>query len=68
MNKKIIIVGGVVVGMSVVLKVKRIDKSLDIIVYEMIDVIFWGVCGLLYYVGDFYFNVFLMVVKIYEEF
>ena len=68
MNKKIIIVGGVAAGMSAASKAKRIDKSLDITVYEMTDAISWGACGLPYYVGDFYPNASLMVAKTYEEF
>jgi len=68
MNKKIIIVGGVAAGMSAASKAKRIDKSLDITVYEMTDAISWGACGLPYYVGDFYPNASLMVARTYEEF
>ena len=68
MNKKIIIVGGVAAGMSAASKAKRIDKSLDITVYEMTDAISWGACGLPYYVGDFYPNPSLMVARTYEEF
>ena len=68
MNKKIVIVGGVAAGMSAASKAKRIDKSLDITVYEMTDAISWGACGLPYYVGDFYPNASLMVARTYEEF
>jgi len=68
MNKKIIIVGGVAAGMSAASKAKRIDKNLDITVYEMTDAISWGACGLPYYVGDFYPNASLMVARTYEEF
>ena len=68
MSKKIIIVGGVAAGMSAASKAKRIDKSLDITVYEMTDAISWGACGLPYYVGDFYPNASLMVARTYEEF
>ena len=48
MNKKIIIIGGVAAGMSAASKAKRIDKSLDITVYEMTEARSWGACGLPY--------------------
>ena len=68
MSKKIIIVGGVAAGMSAASKAKRIDKNLDITVYEMTDAISWGACGLPYYVGDFYSDSSVMVARTYEEF
>jgi len=54
--------------MSAASKAKRIDKSLDITVYEMTEAISWGACGLPYYVGDFYPDASLMVARTYEEF
>jgi len=68
MSKKIIIVGGVAAGMSAASKAKRIDKNLDITVYEMTDAISWGACGLPYYVGNFYSDSSVMVARTYEEF
>ena len=68
MNKRIIIIGGVAAGMSAASKAKRLDKSLDITVYEMTEDISWGACGLPYYVGNFYEDSSTMIARTYEEF
>lgn len=68
MNKKVIIIGGVASGMSAVSKAKRMDKELEITVYEMTDAISWGACGLPYYVGALYQDANTMVARTYEEF
>ncbi len=68
MNKKIIVIGGVAAGMSAASKAKRLDKNLDITVYEMTDVISWGACGLPYYVGNFFEDKNTMIARTYEEF
>lgn len=68
MKKKVIIIGGVASGMSAASKAKRMNKELEITVYEMTDAISWGACGLPYYVGDFYQDANTMVARTYEEF
>ena len=68
MDKRIIIIGGVAAGMSAASKAKRLDKSLDITVYEMTEDISWGACGLPYYVGNFYEDSSTMIARTYEEF
>ncbi|SJZ87973.1 NADPH-dependent 2,4-dienoyl-CoA reductase, sulfur reductase [Cetobacterium ceti] len=65
---KIVIVGGVAAGMSVAAKAKRLNKDLNITVYEKTDVISWGACGLPYYVGDFYSNSDRMIARPLEKF
>ncbi len=66
--KKIIIVGGVAAGMSAASKAKRLNKELNITVYEKTDMISWGSCGLPYYVGDFYQDSERMIAKPLEQF
>lgn len=68
MNKKIIIIGGVAAGMSVASKAKRLNKDLNITVYEMTNIISWGACGLPYYVGNFFEDKSTMIARTYEEF
>lgn len=45
------IVGGVVVGMSVVSWVKCFDLDVEVVVFECGDFISYGVCGLFYVLG-----------------
>ena len=66
--KKIIIVGGVAAGMSAASKAKREKKDLEITVYEMTDIISWGICWLPYYVGNFYDDSQRMIAKPLEQF
>ncbi len=50
---KVIIVGGVAAGMSAAAKIKRLDKTAEVIVYEQGEHISYGACGLPYFVGGF---------------
>lgn len=65
---RVIIIGGVVVGMSVVVKLKRIKFEYEVVVYEKIEIVFFGVCGLLYFVGGFFNDVDELLVRILEKF
>ncbi|WP_426711364.1 CoA-disulfide reductase [Cetobacterium sp. SF1] len=65
---KVIIVGGVAAGMSVAAKAKRLNKNLEITVYEKTDIVSWGACGLPYYVGDFYPSPENMIARPLEKF
>lgn len=48
---KVIIVGGVAAGMSAASKIKRLDKDVEVTVYEMGEHLSYGACGLPYFVG-----------------
>lgn len=48
---KVIIVGGVAAGMSAASKIKRINKEVEIVVYEKGEDLSYGACGLPYYVA-----------------
>ncbi|MCL2580343.1 MAG: CoA-disulfide reductase [Oscillospiraceae bacterium] len=64
---KMIIIGGVAAGMSAASKAKRVDRSLDITVYEKTAHISLGACGLPYYIGGFFDDAAIMLVKTVEE-
>lgn len=64
---KIIIIGGVAAGMSAAAKAKRVNKDLDITVYEKSDIISFGACGLPYYVGNHFEDKNIMVARTVED-
>ncbi|MRS01780.1 pyridine nucleotide-disulfide oxidoreductase, partial [bacterium] len=49
---KYLIVGGVAAGMSAATRLKRLDESGEIIVFERGDHVSYANCGLPYYIGD----------------
>lgn len=52
MGKKVIIVGGVAGGASTAARLKRLDESLEIIMFEKGEYISFANCGLPYYIGE----------------
>lgn len=50
--KRLIIIGGDAAGMSAAAKAKRVDKDLEIIVYDKGEYISYAQCGLPYYISD----------------
>lgn len=51
MSKKVIIVGGVAGGASTAARLRRIDESIEIIMFEKGSYISFANCGLPYYIG-----------------
>lgn len=49
MSKRLVIVGGVAAGMSAATKARRLDKELEIAVYEQSGYVSYGSCGFPYY-------------------
>ncbi len=49
---KYLIVGGVAGGMSAATRLRRLDESAEIIVFERGDYVSYANCGLPYYIGD----------------
>ncbi|UOO38529.1 FAD-dependent oxidoreductase [Oscillospiraceae bacterium CM] len=52
MGKKVVIVGGVAGGASCAARLRRLDESAEIIVFERGEYISYANCGLPYHVGD----------------
>ncbi len=52
MSKKILIVGGVAGGASTAARLRRLDESAEIIMFEKGNYISFANCGLPYYIGE----------------
>jgi CoA-disulfide reductase len=52
MNKKVIIVGGVAGGASTAARLRRMDETVEIIMFEKGEYISFANCGLPYYIGE----------------
>lgn len=52
MSKKILIVGGVAGGASAAARLRRLDESAEIIIFERDEHISFANCGLPYYIGE----------------
>jgi len=53
MGKRLIVVGGVAAGMSAAAKAKRVDRRMEVVVYEKSPYISYAACGMPYFIaGD----------------
>ena len=52
MSKKVIIIGGVAGGASTAARLRRMDESLEIVLFEKGEYISFANCGLPYYIGE----------------
>ena len=52
MSKKVIIVGGVAGGASTAARLRRLDETVEIIMFEKGEYISFANCGLSYYIGE----------------
>lgn len=52
MSKKVLIVGGVAGGASAAARLRRLDESLEIVMFERDQYISFANCGLPYYIGE----------------
>lgn len=65
---KIIIIGGTSAGTSAAAKANRLNKKLDITIYEKTNIVSFGTCGLPYFVGGFFDDPNTMISRTKEEF
>lgn len=52
MSKKVLIIGGVAGGASAAARLRRLDESLEIVMFERDQYISFANCGLPYYIGE----------------
>ncbi len=52
MNKKVLIIGGVAGGATTATRLRRLDESLEIIIFERGEYISYANCGLPYHIGN----------------
>ena len=64
---KVIIIGGIAAGMSAAAKLRRVDGTAEIKVYEKAPYVSFGACGLPYYVGGFFENADNMIARTPEK-
>ncbi|WKC58264.1 CoA-disulfide reductase [Borrelia sp. P9F1] len=65
---KVIIIGGTAAGTSAAAKAKRMDKELNITIYEKTNTTSFGACGLPYFIGGFFDDANEMIARTPEEF
>ncbi|MBI6875089.1 CoA-disulfide reductase [Clostridium aciditolerans] len=65
---KVVVIGGVAAGMSAASKIKRVDSSAEIVVYEKGPFVSYGACGLPYYVSGINDDYTKMIARTKEEF
>lgn len=64
---RIVIIGGTAAGMSAAAKLRKVDKTADIVVYEKRSYVSFGACGLPYYVGDFFEDINSLIARSKEK-
>jgi len=65
---KVVAIGGVALSMSAVSKLRRLDKDVEIVVYEQGVVLSYGACGMPYYISDEIKNPEKLVARTKEQF
>ncbi|WBW98735.1 CoA-disulfide reductase [Oceanirhabdus sp. W0125-5] len=65
---KLVIIGGDAAGMSCASKLRRLNKDIEIKVFEKTDVVSYSACGIPYYIGGDFDNWKDMIVRTPEEF
>lgn len=65
---KVVVIGGVAAGMSAASKIKRVDDTTEIVVYEKGSFVSYGACGLPYYVAGINQDYTKMIARTKEQF
>ena len=67
-NVKVVVIGGVAAGMSMASKLKRLDKTIDIEVYERGEDLSYGACGMPYFLSDVIPKESMLIAKTKSDF
>ncbi|WP_195513495.1 CoA-disulfide reductase [Turicibacter sanguinis] len=67
MSKKVIIVGGVAGGASTAARLRRLDETVEIIMFEKGEYISFANCGLPYYIGEVIYEREKLIVQTVEQ-
>ena len=51
MGKCLVVIGGVAAGMSAAAKAKRVNREMEVVVYERSPYISYAACGMPYYIS-----------------
>lgn len=68
MSERLIVIGGVAAGMSAASKARRMDKTMEIVVYEKSGYVSYGACGLPYFIKGEIPNINDVIVRTPEQF
>ncbi len=68
MGERLIVIGGVAAGMSAAAKARRVNKDLDIVVYEKSGYVSYGSCGFPYFIKGEIPRIDDLIVRTPEQF
>ncbi len=68
MSERLIVIGGVAAGMSAASKARRMDKTMEVVVYEKSGYVSYGACGFPYFIKGEIPTIDKVIVRTPEQF